>query len=142
MPNVQYQSGNTKFFYGTVLTIEGMNYFVPISSKIHNRQDDIINTNDKFKSKSGTLRFMYMLPIPKKCLSFLDLSQVQNYTQKERIRKELAFCRRNKDKIEKQAKHTYERIANRINDDLVRSSCDFKLLEKAYREYCEMFGIK
>ena len=31
VPNVQYKSGNNKFFYGAVLEIEGINYFVPIS---------------------------------------------------------------------------------------------------------------
>ena len=50
VPNVNYRSGNNKFFYGTVLNINRIDYFVPISSKQHNRQDDIQikPKNDKY----------------------------------------------------------------------------------------------
>lgn len=137
VPNVQYRSGNNKFFYGTVLNINGMDYFVPISSKTHNRQDDIlIKSKDKYKAEDGTLRFAYMLPVPHQCLSMLDISKISNYTKKERIRKELAFYRKNKDKIEKQAKITYDRITSGKHAGLNQNSCDFKTLEKAYIQFC------
>ena len=136
VPNVQYRSGNNKFFYGAVLNINGINYFVPISSKQHNKQDDLpIRTKDKFKREISTLRFAYMLPIPQSCLTYLDISKESNKTRQESLRKELAFCRRNRDKISKQAEKTYYRIINRVSDKLVQNSCDFKLLEKAYNEY-------
>ena len=77
-----------------------------------------------------------MLPIPKKCLSYLDINQETNNTRKETLRKELAFCMRNRDKIQRQAKTTYDRITNHININLSHNSCDFKLLEDAYIIYC------
>lgn len=142
VPNVQYHSGNNKFFYGAVLNINGIDYFVPISSKQHNRQDDIpIKTKDKFKTELSTLRFAYMLPIPKSCLFFLDIKKEQNNTRKETLLKELAFCRRNKDKIAKQAQITYDRIVGKINPNLIHNSCDFKLLEEAYIVYCHDNGL-
>lgn len=137
VPNVQYRSGNNKFFYGTVLNISGIDYFVPISSKTHNRQDDIlIKSKDKCKSEDGTLRFAYMLPVPHQCLSMLDISKISDYTRKERVRKELAFCRKNKDKIEKQAQLTYYRILSGKHIGLNQNSCEFKVLEEAYIQYC------
>ena len=94
VPNVQYRSGNNKFFYGTVLNIQGINYFVPISSKQHNREDDIQikPKNDKYCKEYATLRFVYMLPIPHQCITMLNISEISNNTQKERVRKEFAYC--------------------------------------------------
>ena len=94
--------GNNKFFYGTVLRINGMDYFVPISSKSHNKQDDMpIKSKDTIKKEYATLRFAYMISVPNCCLNMLNISEINDYTRKERIRKELAFCRKRKDKIEK-----------------------------------------
>lgn len=137
VPNVNYHSNNNKFFYGAVLDVNGINYFVPVSSKTNPKQDDmVINIKDKKKTNYGTLRFAYMIPIPNKCLSLLIRDKLDNPVQSERIRKELAFCRKNKDKIEKQAQLTYERIINKVSEALAHNSCDFKLLEQAYIDYC------
>ena len=142
VPNVNYQSGNNKFFYGAVFDVNGINYFVPVSSKTNPRQDDIVITiKDKKKTHCGTLRFAYMIPIPKECLRLLVRDKLNNPVQAERIRKELAFCRKNKDRIEKQAMCTYERIINNVSETLTHNSCDFKLLEQAYTEYCSNFNI-
>lgn len=144
VPNVQYRSGNNKFFYGTVLNIQGIDYFVPISSKQHNREDDIQikPKNDKYCKEYATLRFAYMLPIPHQYITMLNISEISNNTQKERVRKELAYCRKFKDKIEKQAEKTYHRIVDKVNDKLVHNSCDFKLLEQAYIKYCIDNGLE
>lgn len=136
VPNVNYHSNN-KFFYGAVLNVNNISYFVPISSKTNPKQDDImIRVKDKKNPNYGTLRFAYMLPIPKECLHLLIRDNLGSLIQSERIRKELAFCRKNKDKIQKQAKCTYERIIHNVSSSLTHNSCDFKLLEQAYIEYC------
>ena len=44
-----------------------------------------------------------MLIIPHQCITMLNISEISNNTQKERVGKELAYCRKFKDKIEKQA---------------------------------------
>lgn len=93
VPNVNYHSGNNKFFYGAVLNVNDINYFVPVSSKTTPKQDDIIiKVKDKKNSNYGTLRFAYMLPIPKECLHLLIRDKLDSQVQSERIRKELAFC--------------------------------------------------
>lgn len=94
-----------------------------------------IKTDDKKNRIKGSLRFPYMIPVPTKCLMKLDIKEVSNMNEKARISKELAFCRKNRNKIEIYAQKTYIDVIQK-NEKLVRNSCDFKLLEQAYIEYC------
>ena len=82
-----------------------------------------------------------MLPVPRSCLIKLDINSVTNEYSKVHISKELAFCRRERDKIFKQAEKTYFRVTNKVNEQLVKNSCDFKVLEQAYVDYCLEYGI-
>lgn len=137
VPNVKY-ANRDKFVYGSVLEINSINFFVPVSSRVGKNPQynmDIV-TDDKKNRIKGALRFPYMIPVPSKCLVMLDIKKIPDNNEKIRISKELAFCRRNKDKIEKFALRAYEDIVNSKNDKLVSNSCDFKLLEQAYIEYC------
>ena len=51
------------------------------------------------------------------------------------------ICNKYRDKIKKQAQNTYYRITNKVNDRLVHNSCDFKLLEQAYIDFCNEHNI-
>ena len=84
----------------------------------------------------GALRFAYMIPAPKQCTVKLDIQKTPTENSRVHISKELAFCRRNRDKIQKQAQKNYNRVINKENPELTKNSCDFKLLEKAYVHYC------
>ena len=67
VPNVEY-ANNNKFFYGTVLKKNGINYYVPISHDINSSPNSIVmltkprRTKDK-PFKLGTLKFLYMIPV-------------------------------------------------------------------------------
>lgn len=137
VPNIQYKTSN-KFVFGAVMNISGMFYFVPVSS-YNKKQEDVILIRDK-KNRSellGSLRFAYMLPVPLACLNKLDIKVINSEYSKVHISKELAFCRRERDKIFKQAQKTYFRVTNKVSEQLVKNSCDFKLLEQAYINYCD-----
>ena len=67
----------------------------------------------------------------------MDINEEKNKTRQETLRKKLAFCMRNRDKIFRQAQKTYERVVNKVSEGLVNNACDFKLLEQAYKEYIE-----
>ena len=141
IPNIEYKTTN-KFMFGSVLDIDGLNYFVPVSSYNKPKEDVILIRDKKEKSKIlGSLRFAYMIPVPAKCLIKLDISKISNEYSKVHISKELAFCRRERDKIFKQAQKTYYRVVNKANPQLVKNSCDFKLLEEAYKCYCRENNI-
>lgn len=143
VPNVSYHSGNNKFFYGAVLSVNGVNYFVPVSHAIHNKQDDLpIIIKDKKKPIAGTLRFAYMIPIPKEMITILRRDAMPDASRRETVRKELAFCRRKIDKIQKMAASAYERITNNVSASLSHQSCDFKILEVGYLKFCHERDIK
>lgn len=134
VPNVCY--GNTKkFVFGAVLNIDGINYFVPVSS-YSKKQEDVVLIKDKRNTNIlGSLRFTYMIPVPNDCLYKVDINSFTSPRSKGHISEELAFCRRNRDKIFKRALKTYDRVIAKTNELLTKNSCDFKLLEKAYKEY-------
>ena len=136
VPNIQYKTAD-KFMFGAVMKINDMDYFVPVSSYNKNKEDVILIRDKKNKSDIlGSLRFAYMIPVPHSCLIKLDINAIANEYSRVHISKELAFCRRERDKIFKQAQKTYYRVINKVNEQLIKNSCDFKLLEKAYIEYC------
>ncbi len=136
VPNIQYKTSD-KFVFGAVMNINGINYFVPVSSYAKDQADVILMRDKKNKSDIlGSLRFAYMLPVPRPCLIKLDINSITNAYSKTHISKELAFCRRERDKIFKQAEKTYFRVTHKVNEQLVKNSCDFKILEQAYIEYC------
>ena len=140
VPNIQYKTSD-KFMFGAVMEIKGISYFVPVSSYSKNREDVILIRDKKNKSDIlGSLRFAYMLPVPKHCLIKLDINSVSNTYSKTHIAKELAFCRRERDKIFKQAQKTYYRVTNNVSEQLTKNSCNFILLEQAYIKYCQENG--
>lgn len=134
VPNIEY-ANREKFVYGAVMNVNGINYYVPVSSKVKSRQDNIL-IRDKNNQIKGSLRFSYMIPVPSNCIKNLIIDNISDNNRKILVSKELAFCRRNKDKIIKQAIKTYERVISNKYPSLNQNSCDFKLLEKAYIDYC------
>lgn len=136
VPNVIYANRN-KFVYGTVFTINSVNYYVPVSHSLKNKSESIIIKNLKNPTKQlGSLRFNYMFPIPNSELQYLDIGN-GDFSQKDiaRIKHELSFCRKNKDKILNQAQKTYDKVISGNDENLIKNSCDFKLLEQRCYEY-------
>ena len=121
----------------------GINYFVPVSSKIKNNNNTIIIKSSGRKPESkGSLRFAYMIPIPKQMLKSLKINEIKDNNKKRLLQIELAFCRRNKDRITKQAAKTYDTLTSTKSDKLKNNSCDFKILEDAYMEFCIEHNIQ
>ena len=144
VPNTQYRSRN-KFLFGACFQNNGINYFVPVSHQIKQGDNNIVIKTKPKKGKSielGSLRFAYMIPVPNKCLIQLDIKNIPEYEQKRRINDELAFCRREIDKIKKQAVKSFDAITTSKNDKLLRNSCDFLVLQSAYITYCQENGIE
>ncbi|MGN0606963.1 MAG: type III toxin-antitoxin system ToxN/AbiQ family toxin [Oscillospiraceae bacterium] len=136
VPNVTYANRN-KFVYGAVLNINNINYFVPVSSKIKKDQYSmLIETKEKYNNIKGSLRFKYMIPIPNQCLLKLDIKTMIEPKRQSLVLNELAACRKNRDKIFRIAEKTYSDVTKYFSPGLKKNSCDFKLLEQAYIEYC------
>jgi len=140
VPNVTYNSRN-KFLYGAVLEINNIKYFVPVSSYTKKQQDNfLIKITDHHKDKVvGSLRFNYMIPVPDKCLKLFDF-KIDEESSERRIfiEKEYRFCKNKRSAIQKNAKKTYNRVINAVDEALIKNSCDFRLLEQAYRDYISL----
>ena len=135
VPNVHYWNTN-KFIFGAVLNVNGMLYFAPISS-YSKKQMNLILLKDKKGKVLGSIRFNYMIPVPNECLHKLDINNLPTEQNRVHTSKKLAFCRRNREKIYKLALKTYSRVTKGTDILLKNNSCDFKLLEQAYTDYCK-----
>ena len=134
VPNAHYWNTD-KFVFGAVLCINDLSYFVPVSSYSRKQQDLILIKDKKDKHILGSLRFNFMIPVPNNLLHKLDINNLPTTNNRVHTSKELAFCRRNRDKIYKFALKTYNRVKSGNYPELNKNSCDFELLEKASLEY-------
>lgn len=142
VPNVVY-ANRDKFMFGSVLQIDGVKYFVPVSSKTNKSSSynlQITVPSDRVKVK-GTLRFPYMIPVPDAALTRLNIRSIASPGEQQLIAKERAFCFRNQTKILRLAERTHKHVVARSNPALVSNSCDFPLLENAYLKYCISHSI-
>ena len=136
VPNVHYWNTD-KFVFGAVLDIHGVSYFVPVSSYSRKQQDLMLIRDKSDRHILGSLRFNYMIPVPKNMLQKLDINALPTENNRVHISKELAFCRRNRDKIYSSALKTYQRVKSGNYPELNQHSCDFELLEEACVKYME-----
>lgn len=135
VPNVQYAERN-KFSFGAVLQVNGMNYYVAVSSFDKKQEANIliIIKGDK-KEIKGSLRFNYMLPVPDECITRLIINDIKDRKYRYLVNKEYQFCMDNTDHIQKKADKIYEMVTENRKQILTDNSCDFRILEDGYREY-------
>jgi len=132
VPNVSYPNSK-KFLCGIVLTVNGFQYYVPVSSYKTKKSDNILITLGA--QVVGSLRFNYMTPVPQSCLSIRVIKNEPNLKHKRFLNAELNFCRKNQTKINNQARRTYNNVLKRVSAHIAQNSCDFKLLETACMNY-------
>lgn len=143
VPNVVYPDRN-KFMFGSVLQLDGLKYFVPVSSKTGKLPYfnlTITDPTDRVKTVKGSLRFPYMIPVPDAVLTRLSIRSIPTIGEQTLITKERRFCQHNLPKIRKLAHKTYQQVVSQSNLKLVANSCDFPLLENAYLTYCHSHSI-
>ena len=141
VPNVKYQHRN-KFSFGAVLSVNGLKYYVSVSSFTKKQEANILIkvSGDKEEIK-GSLRFNYMIPVPDNCLKRLNIKEIEDEKYRTLLNKEYQFCIHNEDKIQKKANQIYLKVIQNRSQFLTDNSCDFKLLEKAYHEYINKSSI-
>ncbi len=89
------------------MSVNNVDYYVPFSYYDRQQEDNILIKVDYHKKTkvAGSLRFNYMFPVPKKCL------------------------------IQKKALKTYNRVLKGDDEELLKNSCLFLVLEEACIEY-------
>lgn len=137
VPNIRYTDRN-KFTFGAVLEVNGMKYYVSVSSFDKKQEANIlIRIAGDEKEVKGSLRFNYMVPVPESCLTRLVIKDVADEKYRLLLNKEWSFCVDNIKRIQKKENKIYEMVTQNRKQILTDNSCDFSLLEKAYKEYIE-----
>lgn len=140
IPNMEYGNRQQKFICGVVLEIKEISYYVPISSYKKQQNDNILIevSGDTHEPVKGSLRFNYMFPAPAQCVTELVISD-EEVKRRNLLNKELRFILDNESRIRNKAKQTYSKVINKFNDNIVKNSCDFSILECAYHKYIKEF---
>lgn len=137
VPNIKYSDRN-KFTFGAVLKVNGINYYVSVSSFSKKQEANIlIRIIGDEKEIKGSLRFNYMVPVPDECLKKLVIKNEPDEKYRQLLNKEYRFCIDNADKIQNKANKIYDMVINNRKQILTDNSCDFKILEEAYHKYIE-----
>ena len=135
VPNIRYADRN-KFAFGAVMQVNGINYYVSVSSFSKKQEANIlIRIPGDEKEVKGSLRFNYMVPVPNECIEKLVIKDVEDEKYRLLLNKEYRFCIDNAERIQKKANKIYEMVTTNRKQILTDNSCDFSILEQGYQEY-------
>lgn len=142
VPNIRYTDRN-KFTFGAVMQVNGVNYYVPVSSFDTKQEANIlIRVPGDEKEVKGSLRFNYMFPVPDGCIEKLVIKDVEDEKYRSLLNKEYRFCMDNTERIQKKANKIYRMVTSNCKPILTENSCAFHILEDGYREYIEEYMRK
>ena len=139
VPNIRYTDRN-KFAFGAVMQVNGMNYYVSVSSFDKKQEANIlIRVPGDEKEVKGSLRFNYMIPVPEECLEKLVIKDIEDEKYRLLVNKEYRFCIDNAERIQRKANKIYEMVTTNRKKILTDNSCAFHILEDGYREYIKNY---
>lgn len=139
VPNIRYTDRN-KFAFGAVMQVNGMNYYVSVSSFDKKQEANIlIRVPGDEKEVKGSLRFNYMIPVPDECIEKLVIKEIEDEKYRSLLNKEYKFCMDNAERIQKKADKIYEMVTTNRKQILTDNSCAFRVLEEGYQEYIEKY---
>ncbi len=150
--NKENERTHGRKYLGTVLEINELKYFVPLSSPKDSDYHDKARTQirnstipimrivaqDNFGNSElkGTLKFSNMMPVPEEALLDYEINEESDLDYRILVTKELDFINFNSFKIKKSAKVIYrQKINNRVEIGYINNTVDFLLLEKKCKEY-------
>jgi protein AbiQ len=139
VPNITYANRN-KFAFGAVMQVNGINYYVSVSSFDKKQEANIlIRVPGDEKEVKGSLRFNYMVPVPDECIEKLVIKDIKDEKYRSLLNKEYRFCMDNEERIQKMADKIYEMVITNRKQVLTDNSCAFHILEEGYRKYIEKY---
>lgn len=138
IPFINYDNKN-KFLCGIVLSVNNINYYVPVSSNKTKYLSSFMICDEKAnrrKTVISSLRFSFMFPCPIECITLKNIKSETDIKYKNLTQKEYEYCNKHIDQIKKQA----IRIYNLSKNEVLREKynlCNFELLEEKCKEYIE-----
>ena len=121
-------------FLGVVLEVNGIPYFVPLTSPKpkHQRMKNMIDFMKIDNGIYGAINFNNMLPVTIDNVFEIDINSIKDYRYKNLLRNQLSWCNGNKATIRKKAQKLYQlSLSGKLPEKIKNRMCDFKQLEKA-----------
>jgi len=142
VPRVDYSatSKRDKFLCGIVLSVNGHDYFAPITSFTTPQRTNMIIKNEENKAISS-IRFSFMIPVPSNVIAIKIIKDEPSPKYRRLLDLELRFCRENSKTINRLAKFVYSTVVESKDPIMVKNCCDFKKLETACAEYVNVDRI-
>ena len=129
VPNMEdNRYGKAKFLLGVVLTVNGTDYYVPVTSFKTQQKDNFLIRVDN-GAITSSLRFNYMFPIPREMVSVRVISTEPDRAYRAFLAQELRYCIKHRDEIQHYAERTYKRVLLGKDPGLLANSCAFRFLE-------------
>jgi len=136
VPHIDYSktSEHDKFMCGIVLSVNGHDYFAPISSFAVPQRTNMIIKNEKGKPISS-IRFSFMIPVPSGVATIKSIKNESSPEYRRLLNLELSFCQKNSKTIHRMAKHIHNTVVNGKDPIMAKNCCDFNKLELACAKY-------
>ncbi len=134
--NKQAHQQNERKYIGIVLTINGWDYFAPLSS-FKDKHKKMSEGLDFIKIRNyAVINLNNMFPVELKYCQYVDFSLERNPQYKKLLEAEYRIIRVKQDQILKSAKALYNhKIKNGNSTPLAKRCNDFQLLEEKARDY-------
>ena len=126
---------NERKYIGVVLTVNGMDYFAPLSSfkEKHRRMQEGL---DFIKIKNyAVINLNNMFPVPPGAYSYVDISKERNPKYKSLLLAEYRYVKSIQGRIRKNAANLYRLKVNGPESPLTKRCNDFVKLESLCRQY-------
>ena len=134
--NKAASQSNERKYIGVILTVNGMDYFAPLSSfkDKHARMPEAL---DFIKIKRyAVININNMFPVPNGLTTYVDISKERNPKYKSLLLAEYRAIKAMQEKIRKNAALVYKhKIENGNSTALAKRCNDFTLLEDACGKY-------
>lgn len=134
--NKKPEQQNERKYIGIVLTVNGHDYFAPLSSfkpkhKAMKEALDFIKVKDY-----AVINLNVMFPVPNHVCTYVDISKERNPKYKSLLLAEYRFIRSIQDKIRKNARNVYKhKLQNKDTTPLAKRCNDFQHLENLCSRY-------
>ena len=141
---VPYNAGSKELrpFIGILFTVEGCEYFAPLSSpKIkHLKMNNNIDLIKIDKGNLGVINFNNMIPVTNKNYELFDLNKEPDNTPELKrqllLRNQVRWLNSNVKFVKDKALRLYKLYSGgRLPDRISKRCCNFKLLEEKCKEY-------
>lgn len=136
IPDIVYED-REKFLAGVLFTINGLNYFAPVSSfNKQQRTNFLIKVGDY---PVGSIRLSFMFPVPSSAIRLKNFDNEKLDYQKL-VQLEYRYCNKNRCAIRSKAQDIYQ--LQKHDSFYHKHCCNFSLLEKKCREWEKMHSVK